>query len=664
MRRAGIFIGFCMAASSLFSQGISDSVFVLREVEVQARQLFRKEEAGLIRTIMDTVLLEDKAAFSLSELLSQNSTVFIKSNGRGAMSSASFRGTAASHTKVSWNGISVNSPMLGMVDFSLIPVYLLDGVELLHGAASLAEQGGGIGGLIQIENRPDWENGLRARFIQGIGSYRTFDEFIQVEGGNRVFQSRTRVYHNKSRNDYTFINRGIGDIDPETGSIVNPLDTNSNAAYRNYGLLQEFHYRPGEGHILSLMYWGQAADRAIPWPTSYEGPDNANLNSQEHVDHKLVARWKYYSTLGNFLLRSGYAGKEMDYRQLRRVPGLGLDPDIVSLSSTHSLLNTLGWNREMAHGLSGEARVELNHHRVDTRDTVSGLGYEEYRGEVSLFGALRKSFRERLNLNLMLRQGWVDGKRIPFIPFLGADFRILEGHELIARASVARNYHLPTLNDLYWQPNGNPDLLPEEGYSLDGGLDYQDLILGQVLQTSLTLYHSRILNWIMWIPSSRLNLEPMNIREVRATGMELALGLKGGRGEFRYRVSGNYAWTRSLNLGDPLVWGDESYGKQLVYIPEHSGNAFVNLGYKRFHVSYQYNAYGERYTTSSNALNRRDWLYPYFMNDLGLGAGFRAGRADLSLGLEIRNLFNERYHSVLYRPMPGRNYLLVLKAQI
>jgi iron complex outermembrane receptor protein len=32
----------------------------------------------------------------------------------------------------------------------------------------------------------------------------------------------------------------------------------------------------------------------------------------------------------------------------------------------------------------------------------------------------------------------------------------------------------------------------------------------------------------------------------------------------------------------------------------------------------------------------------------------------LSAELSINNLFDEEYHSILYRPMPGRNYMLLL----
>jgi iron complex outermembrane receptor protein len=32
--------------------------------------------------------------------------------------------------------------------------------------------------------------------------------------------------------------------------------------------------------------------------------------------------------------------------------------------------------------------------------------------------------------------------------------------------------------------------------------------------------------------------------------------------------------------------------------------------------------------------------------------------------LKVYNLFNESYHSILYRPMPGRNYHLLLTIKI
>ncbi len=147
-------------------------------------------------------------------------------------------------------------------------------------------------------------------------------------------------------------------------------------------------------------------------------------------------------------------------------------------------------------------------------------------------------------------------------------------------------------------------------------------------------------------------------------GLEYNIQLQGYISEFSYRLSTTYGYTHAVNQGDPLIWSDESYGKQLVYIPLHSGNMMAHLGWGNLFFTYQFNTYSERYTTSSNDVSRRDKLYPYFMNDISAGSTFRLKRLDLSLEFKVYNLLNEPYHTILYRPMPGRNYQLVFKIQI
>jgi len=650
--------------STLQAQGIRDSLFRIKGVEVTAPRIFIREEAGVKQTRVDSSVMQSKMSVSVSDLLSENTPVFIKNHGRGALATASFRGTAASHTLVSWNGININSPMAGMVDFSMIPVYIIDDLHLKHGAASVADRSGGIGGSIHMDNSVDWNDKGLFSYVQGLGSYQTFDEFLQLSFGNKKFRSKTRLYHNYSKNDYSFINRGIGNINPANGEVYNPLDTNNYATYTRCGLLQEFYLRPTSDHLLSLKYWGQYADRTIPRPTSYEGPDNSNLNNQQDEDHRLVADWKYYGDFGRLMLRSGYSDKQLDYSQYNRIPGLGLMPAIYSESRQKSLLNTLSYSREFAYELSIEGMLDVNTHDVSSRDSVSRSGYDSRRNEISLFAAIRKGFADRINLNLMLRQEWIDGERVPFIPFLGMDFRLIKDVDLILKGSIARNYHHPSLNDLYWQPGGNPGLLPEEGFSLETGLEYQQVFSGFLLKADLTAYRTDINNWIVWIPSYRGYWEPRNVRRVVSSGLESSLHLKGTLKTLSYKFSATYAYTSATNYGDPSIWSDASYGKQLVYIPLHSGNIFAHLSMFGFFLSYQYNAYSERFTTSSNDVTERDRLYPYFMNDVSAGKTFRIKQLSFSAEFKVFNLFNETYHSILYRPMPGRNYYLTLVFKI
>ena len=265
----------------------------------------------------------------------------------------------------------------------------------------------------------------------------------------------------------------------------------------------------------------------------------------------------------------------------------------------------------------------------------------------------------------MLRADRVDGKFTPVIPYAGFDFKLFKNKDLLLKGNIARNYHQPSLNDMYWQPGGNPNLKPEQGLSMESGIEYQQAISKyHKIKTEVTAYRSDIDNWIIWIPSYKGYWEPRNIKRVLSQGVELNIQLDGYLGKIGYKISGNYAYTRSVNYGDQLVWGDESYGKQLVYIPLHSGNVMVNFSYSRFFITYQNTTYSERYTTSSNDVTRRDWLYPYYMNDLILGKDFAIKKLSLSVEFKIYNLFNETYHSVLYRPMPKRNYLVQLMFKI
>jgi iron complex outermembrane receptor protein len=473
-------------------------------------------------------------------------------------------------------------------------------------------------------------------------------------------QSGTRIYYDYSKNDYPYINRGIGNIDPSTGEIINPVEKNDNADYTRFGLLQELYYRVNNRNILSARWWWQQAERTIPRATSYEGPDNTNLNKQQDVDNRLVADWKNYGKTYRLLLRSGYAGKNLDYSLKNNTPGLGEVSAIYSESRQDSWMNHVSFKYDLDHGFSLETSVDIDYHHVETGDTVTKTGYTKDRMVMSLFAAIRKGFGDRLNLNLMIRQDWIDFNVVPVTPYFGFDLRVIRERDLIFKGNIARNYHYPTLNDLYWQPGGNPGLKPEQGYSYELGLEYKLDLKKLGLSTELSAFRSDINDWIIWVPSYRGYWEPRNIDRVLSQGIEYSIGLQGLLGKVGYKVAGSYAYTGSVNYGDPLTWGDESYGKQLVYIPLHSGNLMVNLSYRGFYATYQHNSYSERFTTSSNDISRRDWLYPYYMNDLIIGKEFRIRKVAINAEFKIYNLFDETYHSVLYRPMPGRNYMLML----
>ena len=96
----------------------------LSEVVVWGRRPMK--EIGVQKTVFDSLALKENIALSMADILTFNSSVFVKSYGRATLSTVAFRGTSPSHTQVTWNGMRINNPMLGMTDFSTIPSFFID----------------------------------------------------------------------------------------------------------------------------------------------------------------------------------------------------------------------------------------------------------------------------------------------------------------------------------------------------------------------------------------------------------------------------------------------------------------------------------------------------------------------------------------------------------
>ncbi len=660
VKRYFILILLSTTFASLYGQGIQDSVFKIKTVQVRANRLFNKDNAGMTETKIDSMVLKTNVALSLSEVLSEHSSVFIKSHGRGALASASFRGTAASHTQVNWNGVNINSPMTGMVDFSLIPMYLIDELNLQHGNASIASNSGGIGGSINLNNKPDWNNRLSIKYTQGVASFKTFDELFHFKIGRKKWQSVTRLYHSYSKNDYTFINKMNVNIDPKTKQLTHPLDTNKNADYKKYGWLQEFYLKSSPNDIVSLKLWLQKANRSIPRPVSNESTKQSNINKQTLMDFKSVLDWKHYREHNDWHFKSAWIYSDMLFTVKNLIQGVGMQATIYSKNKQKSSLNQITYRHFFSKSFSLEASVSLNFHSVSSSDTIKKWGYSHQRAEYNTFLSLKKQWFKRLNLNLMLRKEWEKEHSLPIIPFLGLDYALLKDKSWVLKGNISKNYHRPTLNDLYWQPGGNSELKPEDGYSYELGLEYQKGWNHFNLGSGINAYRSDINNWIVWLRNFKGLWTPLNIKKVLVKGLEGHLKLTSHWGKWRIKLSGTYAYTRSLNYGDPLVWGDNSHGKQLVYVPVHSGNMSVEVSYAHFHCSYMFNSFSERFTTTSNQRTRRNRLYPYFMNDMSFEYKTNIKKYALAVRFSIYNLFNEDYHTILYRPMPRINYALLV----
>lgn len=82
-----------MPAFGVFSAS-AQRVKTLDNVTVTARRPMK--EIGIQKTVMDSAALKDNIALSMADILTYNSSVFVKSYGRATLSTVAFRGTSPS----------------------------------------------------------------------------------------------------------------------------------------------------------------------------------------------------------------------------------------------------------------------------------------------------------------------------------------------------------------------------------------------------------------------------------------------------------------------------------------------------------------------------------------------------------------------------------------
>jgi len=655
----------------LAAQSLGDTL-TIDEISVFSKRPV--EQTALLVTRLDSTVLSHHVHQSLSELMDEESPVFVKSLGRGALATVSFRGTAPSHTRVTWNGLELNSPMLGMVDFSEIPVFFIDHISLVHGNSSLIEMPGALGGILDMRSKPGWETGVKGSLLQGAGSYGTWDEGARINLGNSGFQSSTRLFYNHSDNDFKYRNYDTPDsTDILTGKKYYPLAINRNADYTNKGMMQQFAFRMGSDEILDMNVWVQQSERSLPLLSTDESLEpgvsgseaysGQNTNRQNNRFFRSAVNYRKYGDKGKFTLFSGLNYNLLSYRMDRIVSGNGHIPQVESESTVFHSDNRASWRYKVSGRDETETDFRYVYDVVETNEKVTTNSYEKSRGEATLSFSWFHSVKKRIRIRSTAVAQFI-GKAFASPSFsLGGEYHIFPGDRLYLTASLSSNHRFPTLNDLYFQPGGNPNLRPESSLSEEFGLQFKNNSSSAGhLSVSLSAYHSNVKDWIIWLPSYKGNWEPFNIEKVMTGGVEVNLAYSKEIGPLFCRARGNFALTRSRNFGDPLNWADNSRGRQLPYIPLHSSNVNISSEWKGWSLIYTWNYYSERYTTSSNEKSSyRDSLYPYFMNQVRAGKTVNIFACKLDLSLTVYNLFNETYRSVLQRQMPGRNYQVMAR---
>lgn len=640
----------------------------LEEVVITASRSMK--DIGIQKTTIDSLALKENVALSMADILAFNSAVYVKNYGRATLSTVSFRGTSPSHTQVTWNGMRISNPMMGMTDFSTIPSYFIDYASLLHGTSSVNETGGGLGGLVRLGTNPDMPNGFNIQYVQGIGSFSTFDEFLRFGYSSDKWVVSTRAVYMSSPNDYKYTNHdkkiNIYDDDHNIIGQYHPVERNRTGAYKDFQLLQEVYYNTRKGDKFGLNAWYISSNRELPMLTTDYGDERDFENRQREQTFRGVLTWNHNRPTWISTVKAGYIHSWMAYDYKREITEGNWAVMTRSRSRINTFFGLAEWEFYPNKKWFFNANISAHQHFVRSEDKNIILqdgdkgivGYDK--GRIELTGSISAKWQpiERLGLSAVLREDLYGTKLSPLIPAFFIDGQLTSDGRLTAKASISSNYRFPSLNDLYFLPGGNPNLKNERGFSYDAGLGYTFAKSGIfALEADATWFDSYINDWIIWLPTTKGFFSPRNVKKVHAYGIELKanIGVQPFKG-WILDFNGSYSWTPSINRGEKMSPADQSVGKQLPYVPENSASLTGRLSWKGWSFLYKWNWYSERFTMSSNDYTISGHLPAYFMSNVSLEKNLRIKPVDLQLKFAVNNLFNEDYMSVLGRPMPGINF--------
>ena len=663
-----LIIGLVLFAPGLLmAQRLSKGLHI-PEVTIYGKRPMK--DIGVQKTQMDSVVLKENIALSMADVLTFNSSIFVKSYGRATLSTVAFRGTSPSHTQVTWNGMRINNPMLGMTDFSMIPSYFIDDASLLHGTSSVNETGGGLGGSVKLSTQPADADGFGLQYIQGIGSFKTFDEFLRLIYGNEHWQSSTRLVYSSSPNDYSYRNHDKKEnVYDENMNIIGqyyPKEKNRSGSFKDMHLLQEVYYNTRKGDRFGLNAWYIQSNRELPMLTTDYGDENDFENRQRENTFRGILSWDHMRENWKLGVKGGYIHTEMKY-DYKRDAGNGV---MTSMTRSRSKVNTFYGQAEGEYYIGKKWLFTLNasahQHFVESRDkniirqdgNKAIVGYSKGRTELSGSTSAKWQPNDRMGMSVVLREEMYGEDWTPLIPAFFIDGVVSRKGNIMFKASASRNFRFPTLNDLYFLPGGNPDLKRESGWTYDVGASFaigkEDVYSWS---GSINWFDSHVEDWILWLPTTKGFFSPKNIKDVHAYGIEMksdfSIALKK---DMQLSLNGTLSWTPSINEGEPMSPADQSVGKQLPYVPEWSSSITGRLTWKQWALLYKWCYYSERFTMSSNDISLTGKLPSYFMSNLTLERGVETRWAELSLKGVVNNLFNEEYLSVLSRPMPRINF--------
>ena len=532
---------------------------------------------------------------NLAEQFNAETAIFFKSYGSGNLSTIAYRGTAASHTAVFWNGVPINSLLNGQTDFSTLHLANADTFSIGSGEA--------IGGVVKLDEKIKFGTSkVTVKALTSMASYLSYEGLLRVKYNTKKIYTSFNYSKAQAENNYPYYNTTI---------------INDNAAFDTQNLGGTLAYKLAKKNQLSLQFL--ATKTARNTARTLSSSNNAYLELDNTVG---LAKWEFehnkYSHQVAYSLRNETSNYQFDKR-FANYSKHTASQQMISYQPKY----TLDKKRSLALEFTSDL-AKANGDNIIAHQTHLTQIKTKY----------QQAYDTKSTFNLVLAQGFSSVYAVPFT--FDVSYRNILSDKVKLALRTKNNYRLPTFNDLYWNPGGNPNLKPEYSTSFEAKFDYDY----DATFFSATAFYIQSKDLIKWRPQSGMLWSPVNINRAANYGLEFYISKD--INNLYFKASYNYIKATDLDLD-----------KQMTYVPQHQARFLSKFTLDRFKAAMNNSYTSSVFITTSNTQKLKGYLLTDFDFSYQMAK-------DFTLSLAVNNTFDIHYMAYADRPMPGRNFKIKL----
>ena len=544
---------------------------------------------------------------NIAELLSRLSGMQIQSQGGPYLKTALYRGQSARHMAIIWEGVNVQNSFNGTYDLGLMPSTIFGNSKWYDGGQSAAIGTAAMSGALVLGESINMPL-ISAGFLYSDMNNRRVNLVVQNKSDRISHSFQANLLDNE--NAYRYQSRDT--ILKRTKSDHNQLDL----TYRGT-------MRWSKSKRTYLSYWYQNVSRMLP-PSTIA----TNMASQDDRNQRLSIGhdWQYSSQL-YWSTKLAYMNEYLGYMQ----PGI----ESLAESNVVNLNSKVKFDGSIDHTFGLSLRYE-NGALVDSINPSFESFFPERNTSAIFYNGIMK--KDRTSISLSLRQEWIDTDFQ--IPTGQLALRIDASDRLNYTLNFGRHYSYPGFNDLYWPTGGNPELIAEKSWQVEGGVSYRSLIA--------KVYQIFTSDKILWAPNEQNIWTPENVASTSSSGFEIKYNREFNILKIiRVKLTPIVNYNHTINTANGV-----NNGNELLYNPKLNVRLNAAVEYRQLSLTIDELYTSKRFQTLDNA----SALDAYNLLNVELNYNWNVNQKYKSyIYIGAKNLFDESYELVRFYPQALRS---------